>query len=44
MLREAMESVKFDVPMLSEGEYGTDWSNFKVFDEKGKEIHRLRKD
>lgn len=41
-LRESMEDVAFDVPMLSEGEYGTDWSNLKPFDEKGKEVYRGR--
>lgn len=40
VLREAMESVTFDVPMLSEGEYGLNWSNLKTFDEKGKELYR----
>lgn len=40
VLREAMEDVAFDVPMLSEGEYGTDWSALKPFDEKGKEVYR----
>lgn len=40
VLREAMESVRFDVPMLSEGEYGMNWSDLKTFDEKGKEVPR----
>jgi DNA polymerase I-like protein with 3'-5' exonuclease and polymerase domains len=40
VLREAMHDVKFAVPMLSEGEWGTDWSNLKPFDEKGKELFR----
>lgn len=40
VLRESMEACKFDVPMLSEGEYGVDWSNLKTFDEKGKELFR----
>lgn len=39
-LREAMEGVAFDVPMLSEGEYGRDWSALKPFDTKGKEVYR----
>jgi DNA polymerase I-like protein with 3'-5' exonuclease and polymerase domains len=39
-LREAMHDVKFDVPMLSEGEWGVDWSKLKTFDEKGKESFR----
>ena len=38
VLRESMESCVFDVPMLSEGKYGMDWSNLKTFDEKGKEV------
>ena len=41
-LREAMEDVPFDVPMLSEGEYGTDWANLKPFDAKGKMLYRGR--
>jgi DNA polymerase-1 len=41
-LREAMESVAFDVPMLTEGEYGADWSNLKTFDEKGVELYKGR--
>lgn len=42
VLREAMHDVKFDVPMLSEGEYGMDWSRLKTFDEKGKELYHAR--
>lgn len=38
VMKEAMEACKFAVPMLSEGEWGTDWSNLKPFDEKGKEL------
>jgi DNA polymerase-1 len=39
VMKESMEDVKLEVPMLSEGEYGTDWSNLKTFDEKGKVIY-----
>jgi DNA polymerase I-like protein with 3'-5' exonuclease and polymerase domains len=42
VLRESMEACKFDVPMLSEGKWGTNWSNLKTFDEKGKELFRCR--
>lgn len=40
VLREAMEDVKFDVPMLSEGDYGTDWFHLKTFDAKGEVKYR----
>lgn len=40
VLREAMEAVAFDVPMLSEGEWGRDWAALKPFDTKGKEVYR----
>lgn len=36
-LREAMEAVEFDVPMLSEGEWGWTWARLETFDQKGKE-------
>jgi hypothetical protein len=35
-LREAMHDVKFDVPMLSEGEWGVDWSTSKHSTKKGR--------
>ncbi|MHC4648506.1 MAG: DNA polymerase [Planctomycetota bacterium] len=35
-LREAMESVKFDIPMLSEGAWSDkNWASMKIFDKKG---------
>lgn len=34
--REKMESVEFDVPMLSEGEVGLDWGHMTSYDTKGK--------
>lgn len=35
-LRQAMESIEFDVPMLSEGSYSLKtWAGLKTFDEKG---------
>lgn len=34
ILREAMESVEFDVPMLSEGEYGPNWHDLVPFPEE----------
>lgn len=34
-LSEAMASVEFDVPMLSEGEYGDAWGSMRPWDEKG---------
>lgn len=37
-LKEAMESVEFDVPMLSEGEWGSRWVHMNTFDKKGKEV------
>ncbi len=42
VLRESMEACKFDVPMLSEGEWGENWANLKPFDEKGKELFKCR--
>ncbi len=42
VLKESMEACKFDVPMLSEGEWGVNWSDLKPFDEKGKEIFKCR--
>lgn len=37
VLREAMESVEFDVPMLSEGSMSeTNWDDLKDYDKKGK--------
>lgn len=39
VLREAMESVEFDVPMFSEGKWGaTDWASLEAYDKAGKRI------
>ncbi|MBU6231497.1 hypothetical protein KGP36_02410 [Patescibacteria group bacterium] len=38
ILREAMESVPFDVPMLSEGTWGRDWAHLQDFDKEGREV------
>jgi DNA polymerase I-like protein with 3'-5' exonuclease and polymerase domains len=38
-LRDAMAAVDFDIPMLSEGEYGDDWGSMKSWD-KGGELMR----
>lgn len=38
-LQKAMESVEFDLPMLSEGTWGADWANMKIFDKKGKVLY-----
>ncbi len=36
-MRKTMESVEFDVPMLSEGSWSpSNWSDLRTFDEKGK--------
>lgn len=35
-LRECMESVEFDVPILSEGAIGYNWNELKDYDKKGK--------
>lgn len=37
-LRESMESVEFDVLMLSEGKYGPNWGNLKKYDDKRKPL------
>lgn len=34
LLREAMESVKFDVPMLSDGKYGPRWGDLTKYEDK----------
>jgi DNA polymerase I-like protein with 3'-5' exonuclease and polymerase domains len=34
LMREVMQSVEFDVPMLSDGEYGTNWGTLEKFKEK----------
>lgn len=34
LLREAMQSVEFDVPMLSDGKTGSRWGDLKKFEEK----------
>lgn len=36
VLAEAMASVQFDLPMLSEGKSGPTWGSLKKFDEKGR--------
>jgi DNA polymerase I-like protein with 3'-5' exonuclease and polymerase domains len=33
-MREAMEGVTFDVPMLSEGEWGRAWGSLDAFDDR----------
>lgn len=33
LLREVMQSVEFDVPMLSDGEFGPSWGNLQKFEE-----------
>lgn len=33
-MREAMESVEFDVPMLSEGEWGRAWGSLDAYDDR----------
>lgn len=44
LLRECMESVPFDVPMLSEGAISfTNWAELKDFDKKGKRVCVLPK-
>lgn len=41
-LRQAMESIEFDIPMLSEGTWsGDSWGALKTYDEKGKIKCRL---
>lgn len=38
-LKTAMESVEFDVPMLSEGSYSqTDWASLKDYDKRGQRV------
>ena len=39
LLRQAMESVEFAVPMLSEGKWGrTDWASLEHYDKTGKKV------
>lgn len=38
VLRKQMESIEFDVEMLTEGSEGPDWANLKDTDKKGKEM------
>jgi DNA polymerase I-like protein with 3'-5' exonuclease and polymerase domains len=38
VLRQCMESVEFDVPILSEGSTGFYWNGLKDYDKKGKRI------
>lgn len=40
-LRQAMEMVEFDVPMLSEGVFGYNWSDLKEYDKKGKLVYHV---
>lgn len=43
VLRECMESVDFDVPMLSEGEWsGVSWEDLEPYDKKGKKVVNAR--
>jgi DNA polymerase I-like protein with 3'-5' exonuclease and polymerase domains len=44
VLRAAMESVEFDVQILSEGDYGPDWASLKKFDKRGVQVHGLVQD
>jgi DNA polymerase I len=40
LLREAMESVEFDVPMLSEGAWSSEnWASMEDYDTKGEMVH-----
>jgi DNA polymerase I-like protein with 3'-5' exonuclease and polymerase domains len=39
-VRQAMESVEFDVPMLTEGDVGLTWGNLKTYDKKGEVVWR----
>jgi len=36
VLRDCMQSVEFDVPILSEGAIGTNWNDLRDYDKKGK--------
>ena len=39
LLRQAMESVEFSVPMLSDGKWSpTDWATLKTYDKAGKKV------
>ena len=39
IMRKSMESVEFDVPMLSEGKWSTEnWAACKAYDKKGKAV------
>jgi DNA polymerase-1 len=40
LLRSAMDSVEFDVPMKSEGDWGPTWGSLTPFDKRGKEVWR----
>jgi DNA polymerase-1 len=41
--RVVMESIEFDVPMLSEGDWtDTNWGDMKPYDTKGKLVHGLK--
>jgi len=43
-LDNAMGSVKFSVPMLSEGTVGTNWDDLKPYDKKGKRVYAKQAD
>lgn len=43
-LRKAMESVEFDVPMLSEGTAGMNWAGLKDYDKKGVRVSPIIKE
>jgi DNA polymerase-1 len=43
-MRLAMESVEFDVQMLSEGDYGDDWASLKKYDKRGVQVHGTLRD
>lgn len=41
LLRASMESVEFDVPMLSDGKWGkSDWAHLEAYDKAGKRVAR----
>ena len=44
LLREVMQSIEFDVPMLSDGETGMNWGALTKFEEKEFDIKRWRKE
>jgi hypothetical protein len=42
ILRDAMMSVEFDVPMLSDGEYGPNWSELAELKEPAPDLSRWK--